>query len=168
MCHLPAHLERDGYLLDAFTLERKHQQVKRAASNTDNTRDFEVSVLARLHLEELRAQADIQFAAGLRGPRVRHEPLAAVVADGLESKGLSIYSGDIVFRRGSALLVAGAIMFDQGELALLVRPLQFSTRLSPVATTWRKLSHMARCGCEGLRFAACWSIEGGEFTVLEL
>ena len=53
-CHLPRQLARDQFMLDAFTLERKHQEVKRACSNTDNASEFELSTLARVHVEEVR------------------------------------------------------------------------------------------------------------------
>ena len=36
VCQLPRQLARDGFLVDAFTLERKHQGVKATASKTDN------------------------------------------------------------------------------------------------------------------------------------
>jgi hypothetical protein len=165
VCHLPKQLSRDGFLLDAFTVERKHQEVKRAASNTDNSREYEFSVLCRLHLDELRSQADVLPAAGLRGPQVRHEPVAATVADGLEFRGVRVSSGDIVFRHGAALMVCGAMQFDDGELAMLVRPMQLVRRLSLKSAIWRKLP-MARCGVEGVRFAACWAVDGDEVTVL--
>ena len=90
VCHLPRQLSRDKFLIDAFTLERKHQEVKKAATNTDNTSDYEVSLLSRLHLDELRSQASLHLSAGLRGPEARHEPLGAMVADGLECRGLRL------------------------------------------------------------------------------
>ena len=166
VCHLPRQLARDGLLLDAFTLERKHQEVKQAASNTDNTAEFEKSVLSRVHVEELRSLKALQPNSGLRGKQERYEPLAATVADGVEYKGLRLHAGDIVFRSGVALLVRGAIMYDEGEIAVLVQPLELVRRDSQQCSTWKQLPSLARCGGDGLCLAACWSIQGDHFTVL--
>jgi len=105
VCHLPGQLRSNSFLLGAFTLERKHQEVKAAASNTDNTIEFEMSSLARVHVAELRQQAKLECDDGLRGARARHEPLAAHVADSLEFRGLRIHANDIVFSEDEPLPV---------------------------------------------------------------
>ena len=165
--HLPKQLDRDGWLMDAFSLERKHQEVKRSASHTDNTSDFEASVLGRQHLDELREQASIDIAVSLAVKSARCEPLGAQVADGLFCRGLRLYSGDVVFKQRSALLVCGAALFDSGDIELLVRPLVLGKRLYPSVSMWKSPGCLARCEPIGFRLASCWSITGDEYTVLE-
>ena len=166
VCHLPRQVARDGFLLDAFTLERKHQEVKRAASNADKTIQFELSTLARVHLEESRNRSNLECGDGLRGPRVRHGPLAAIVADCLEHRGLCIQADDIVVQGSVPLRVAGAMLMDEHGLQLLVRPLTFVRRLSGIACVWKPQAGFARCSPEGVRPAACWCADGEDVTIL--
>ena len=137
VCHLPRQVARDGFLMDAFTLERKHQEVKRAASNTDNTTEFELSTLARAHTEELRNQASLQCDNGLRGRQVRYDPLASFVADSLEYRGLRVSAGGLVFRGDERFRVMGALLMDEHGLQFLVKPLARIRRLSGIASVWR-------------------------------
>ena len=159
-------MARDGFVLDAFTLERKHQQVKTAASNTDNTADYEISVLSRVHIDELRTQADDRAMAGLQGPRARCEPLGGTIADGLDCKGLRLHSGDVVFRGSSPLFVSGAIHLHEGEFQLFVQSFSLVRRLFPMAAEWKQQPGIYRCGLQGIRPAACWALDGLTFTIL--
>ena len=165
-CHLPAQLQRDRFLLDAFTLERKHQSVKSAASNTDNIEDYEVSVLSRIHIDELRCQSELACKPGLRGKQARCLPLQATIADGLECSGLRFCSGDVVLRGDSALLIRGAIHIDGGQIELLATPLQFRRRLSAMAAEWMQLPGLFRCSPRDIRYASCWTDDGEKFTIL--
>ena len=124
-------------MLDAFTLERKHQEVKRAASNTDNTSELELSTLARVHIEEMRNQRHIDCTNGLRGGRARLDSEAAFIADSLEFQGLRLSAGDFVFRGNETFRVVGAMLMDEHGLQLLVKPLARIRRLSGIASVWR-------------------------------
>ena len=166
--HLPRQLARDTFLLDAFTLERKHQEVKRAASNTDNTAEYEVSTLARVHVDEMRNQSQLECDDGLRGPRVRYEPLAAILADALEYRGLRVHVGDIVFQGRHPVRVVGAMLHDDHGPQLLVHSMHFCRRLSEVAAVWKSTQGLCRCSPEGLRHASCWCTEGDELVILRL
>ena len=168
MCHLPRQLQRDKFLIDTFALERKHYDVKKLADHTDNTREFEVSVLSRVHLAELRAHASIDDTVALRGRQAYYVPLQGRVADGLEGYGLRFHTGDIVFRDGSAFLVRGAIQFDGCDTAeLLVQALQLTERISEMSAKFMTQAGLFRCGARGLRPASCWTTDDGElFTVV--
>ena len=165
-CHLPGQLRRDRFLLDAFTLERKHQAVKTAASSTYNTADYEVSVSCRIHLEELRSHSELDCKPGLRAKQARCVPLQAMVANGLECSGLRFHSGDVLLMGDSALFVRGAILIDGGELELLVTPLQFARRISSFAAEWKQQPGVFRCPPRDVRPASCWAVDGDKFTIL--
>jgi len=165
-CHLPRQLARDHFLLDAFTLERKHQEVKRAASNTDNTIEFELSTLARVRVAEMRSQSQLECTNGLRGPQARVDSVAAFIADSLEFNGLRLSAGDFVFRSNDILRVVGALLLDEHGLQLLVRICTFVRRMSAIAAVWTLDVGLARCSPEGVRPAACWCADGEGFLVL--
>ena len=165
-CHLPRQLARYQFLLDAFTLERKHQEVKRACSNTDNTVEFELSTLSRVHVAETRNQAQLQCTNGLRGPQARVDSLAAFIADSLEFHGLRLSAGDLVFMGNNILRVIGALLMDDHSLQVLVKPMKLIRRLSGIAAIWDLESGLARCSPEGLRPAACWCADSDGFLVL--
>ena len=167
-CHLPRQLARDHFLLDAFTLERKHQEVKRACSNTDNTSEFELSTLARVHVQESRNQSQLDTTNSLRGPRARLDSVAAVVADSLEFRGLRLSAGDLVFRGKYTLRVVGAMLMDDHGLQLLIKPMKLVRRLSGIAAVWDVDAGLARCSPEEVRPAACWCADREGFIVLGL
>lgn len=165
-CHLPDQLRRDRFLLDAFTLERKHQAVKTASSSTDNTSDYEVSVLCRIHLDELRSHSELDCKPGLRGKQARCWPLQATIADGLEWSGLRFHSGDVLFVGAFAIFVRGAILTDGGNLELLVTPLQLGRRISSFAAEWKRQPGVFRYPLRDVRPASCWTVDGDNFTIL--
>ena len=140
--------------------------MKATASNTDNTSDYEVSVLSRVHIDELRSLVDDRAKEVLQGLRARCEQAGGVVADGLDCQGLRLSSGDVVFRGSSPLFVSGAVHFDDGEFQLFVRSFSLVRRLSPSAAEWRQQPGIYRCEVRGLRHAACWSLDGLTFTIL--
>ena len=104
---------------------------------------------------------------GLRGARARHESLAAVVADSLEFRGLRIHANDIVFNEDEPLRVCNAMFMDQHGLQLLAKRMVFVRRLSGIAAVWRPQLGMVRCSPDGVRPAACWCVDGDDFTILD-
>jgi hypothetical protein len=55
---LPSQILRDGFVLDAFVIERSHLRVKRIADDVKNTSQFERSVLAGVVNATLNRPAD--------------------------------------------------------------------------------------------------------------
>ena len=165
-CHLPRQLARDQFLMDAFTLERKHQEVKRACANTDNTSEFELSTLARVHVEEVRNQSQLECTNGLRGPRSRVDSMSSCIADSLEFHGLRFSVGDLVFIGNDIVRVVGALHMDEHGLQLLTKPMKLVRNLSGIAAVWSVESGLARCNPEGVRPAACWRTDNDGFLVI--
>ena len=104
---------------------------------------------------------------GLRGARARHESLAAVVADSLEFRGLRIHANDIVFNEDELLHVCNAMFMGLHGLQLLAKRMVFVRRLSGIAAVWRPQLGMVRCSPDGVRPAACWCVDGDDFTILD-
>ena len=166
--HLARQLLRDSFVLDAFTVERKHREVLQCAQNTDNTKAYEKSVLNRCLLNQVRLLETTVF-EGLSGPSVACPPLvenlqaeSAMVAKASVYNGMHFEVGDMVLLPlgGAGFVKACAIVDDEsvllvGPMALVERPTQTSSRWreQPGLQIWL-LSNAA------VTQAYSWTIEG--------
>lgn len=161
--HLASQVRRDGMVLDAFTLERKHQDAKRAAENTDNTNSFEMSMLSRMHLSEVRALSDAAFTDGLAGPTAAGFNLT--LAEAMSVKGLKVAVGDVVLLRGNAFWVGACCRTSTGVLGAVARPMRLVSRARS-AETWSRGATFVHVDAEGMTLPSCWTVDGDDFVVV--
>ena len=64
---VPRQLARDGMVLDAFVIERRHLDVKAVAEKVKNTSNYEASVLSSLSTVQWRQAANMTCRCGLVG-----------------------------------------------------------------------------------------------------
>ena len=118
-------LRRDGFILDAFVGERKHQLIKHHAAHVDNTAAFEKSVLLRVLAAQL---SSLQSGQGLASGLANATPLpdlAAVLgaasvdaATSINWRGARIAAGDCL-EVGRFVFVVEAATSVDGEACLL-------------------------------------------------
>lgn len=145
--HVPDQLARDGRLLDAFALERKHKLAKECADPVLNCASFEETVLVKMvqsQLHKLKSSPDL-FRDTLLGNRA--EIAGVCMADGLHWQGATIHRGDVLLLENPEAAVVMEYSACQGvRFYLLVAPLSFISRSSS-SSTWRKKAF------SGVRFA---------------
>jgi hypothetical protein len=93
---VPDQLVRDGVLVDAFIIERRHLFIKHTAEPVDNTSNYEKTVIAAstgLALSEARKAAPV-VPHGLVGARKKLSGMDC--SRQLEAYGFSITIGDVV------------------------------------------------------------------------
>lgn len=162
--HLAGQIDRDGgALLDAFTLERKHQAAKRSAENTDNTARFELSMLARMHLDEVRSLAPASFGDSLVGPT--GEAFGLTLSEAATHKGMPFAVGDVVFVGDTAAYVCACCRDSSGSLGALVRKMQLEKR-ERTSSVWRRLLAMEAVDARDMVMSACWAADGDKFVVM--
>ena len=94
MFHVPSQLQRDGLLIDAFVIERKHLSVKALADKIKNTRAFEGSVMSGVVFHQLRHTQQSEALSCLRGA-VRQVG-SVLLASHMSFLTLQISVGDLV------------------------------------------------------------------------
>ena len=109
----------EGFNLDCWVHERKHQSLKRAANDVKNTSTFEQSVLARVVLDQSRQLQRLELGEGLSGKSVADVSLArsigalsAEVAKGMTLRNLSVKVNDVVLFADHAGIVRSCIKTD--------------------------------------------------------
>ena len=143
---LTRQLLRDLWLIDCFVLERKHSLLKEAARDTNNTRSFERTVMARtmaLQMQELRsAQLTDGFIEGNLCPALAAllGVLEAAVANSISLNGTRIYTGDIIVVDGQPAQVKSCCTANVGgevELYLLLNYFTFVEQLTVMCGKWK-------------------------------
>lgn len=137
--HLPHAIRRDGILLDAFALERKHRNAKRIASSIDNSVHFERSLHSRVLNEQLQSEAQI-FRDHLHAQNTHafeRSLLADSLAKSLSVRAVTVASAmtlnfdtfcvdDVVVTNRVALHVLACLQIqDDKRLAVLAHPYRF-------------------------------------------
>jgi hypothetical protein len=117
---VPDQLVRDGVLVDAFIIERRHLFIKHAAEPVDNTSNYEESVIAAstgLALSEARKAAPV-VPHGLIGARKKLSGMDC--SRQLEAYGFSITIGDVVANAGAKWGIVRACVADDNGLGVIV------------------------------------------------
>ena len=150
--HVPAQIQRNGFVLDAFTLERKHRAAKRVANACDNTSSFEASVLSRLLREAMDAMPD-SFVQNYLSKPIASAPteIALLVGDATcmvseraRCNGISVSAGDVLLSMQLALQIMICIS-SKGDIFALVRVFDFSGKVG-VASKWSPRPALAMFG----------------------
>ena len=138
-------LARDPLVLDCFVVERLHLRGKRAATDIENTRPYERSlVTAVLHSHTNALHRDSSPVFGLVGRTASHAGI--VVAQCLVCHGVRVHAGDRGFRGDLFGRVSSCCMEDAclyvlvQEMALVQQLASHSSVWAPVpspCTVWR-------------------------------
>ena len=141
--HLPAQILRDGMLIDAFVLERKHRCAKSIASSVDNTKAFEYSVLSRMLMQQIDNMPSSFVKDSLLGTVVSGSEVCALlededckVSERARCHGFEIGKEDVLFSVGVALQAVIFVSQESG-LSALVNVFEFSEKWH-FATKWRQ------------------------------
>ena len=113
LLHVPHQLSRDGWILDAFVGERANNVAKKAATEVDNLRVFERSVLSRHTLDFLHRIADPHL--------FENRLLQPELCCGLLSTGGDAWASTACVWEGLRLI--------RGDVVLLKEPKHWSARL---------------------------------------
>ena len=164
MLDVPAQIERDGCVLDAFIIERIHLSVKSVANNVRNTSRFERSVLAGvLHVQFRRCQ-EVHMAYGLRGKVASWQGL--LLAHHLALAGLDVSTGDIVFYQGDSAGIVRSCLLDDRTLAVAVEALASVAAASPHSCAWRPTGIVKIWPAASVRPARAWYARDGHVIAL--
>lgn len=161
--HLGRQARRDGVILDAFTVERKHYAGKRAAEHVDNTRDFEASVLSRMHVAERRALQDADFRDCLESPTA--PGFGLTLSARATCMAMQYAVNDVVFVHGVAAFVCACCTIPSGTVGALVRKMALE-RQNVTSSLWRRLPDIELVDGRDMQLASCWSVQGEQFEVL--
>jgi hypothetical protein len=160
------HLRRDGYIIDCFTGERKHQIVKMMAREVRNLRCFEKSVLIPT-LAKTLADAET-LREGLRNPAECPADLCqsfgianGQVAKSMRRQGITLTSADLVevdgrWYRASLFVVSGTFCGMVGDV------MELGQQVTPFAWRMREKGEMELCEvCSRgrVRLAGSWMKE---------
>ena len=170
--HLPAQIRRDGILLDAFTLERKHRNAKRIATTISVANLFEESVLARLLQEQLENMPDSFVQEHLIGTTVSCQEIAAAIgepecrlAQRARCQGLSLSVQDVLLVSGMAMQVIAFVSLESG-ISAIVKAFEFSEKWG-FASRWRPQAHISLFGFTcSFTVAQYWRKEGAVLLTL--
>ena len=170
--HIPDQIIRDGVLLDAFTLERKHKNAKRLATTVANGRDFESSVLSRLLAEQLASMPDSFCADALVGrqadcPEVANAigEDACTVSERARCHGVNIQVNDVLLANNQAMQVLACVSCSSG-IALLIKPFDFIEKWG-YASKWRPCNEICifSFAC-AFSMPPYWTMDGGMLYTL--
>ena len=161
--HLAMHLRRDGYIIDCFTGERKHQIVKMMAREVRNLRSFEKSVLMPT-LAKTLADAET-LREGLRNPAQCPADLcqsfgiaSGQVAKAMRRQGITLTSADLVevdgrWYRASLFVASGTFFGMVGDV------MELGQQVTPFAWRMREKGEMELCEIcsrSRVRLAGSW------------
>jgi hypothetical protein len=161
--HLAKHLRRDGYIIDCFTGERKHQIVKMMAREVRNLNCFEKSVLVPTLAKTLVDAETLR--EGLRNPAECPADLCqsfgianGQVAKSMRRKGITLTSADLVevdgrWYRASLFVESGTRFGMVGDV------MELRQQVTPFAWRMREKGEMELVEiCEGsrVRLASSW------------
>lgn len=129
--------KQQGILLDMFVVERTHLEVKKVATNIENTRTFEASVLAALLNRQTNSWQEHAVVHGLLG-RVQAFPGMPSVqcSRSLRIDGATFSVGDLAMYGDKAGAIVACVR-DAFNLFVLVQELVFEHKLSTHSAIWR-------------------------------
>ena len=162
--HLPNQIANDGFLLDCFVHERKHQVAKTAATNIKNTLHFERSVYLRMVNAQTRSMPTT-FDSHLTSKAEPLPQLGGMVALDAVFHGARVSEDDVVFVDGACVLVKGCADLGAGGMAILGEACVFVEQVTAFAARWRiirrrEVEVLPLTRETRLRHAVCWTIEG--------
>jgi hypothetical protein len=145
---VPAQMQRDGCVLDAFIIERTHLMVKGIAEHVRNTHDFERSVMRGVTTKAFQSAATATYGDSLIGKVAALPGYPSVqVADKMKLFTLQLAIDDVVLRGESAGIVI-ACASEGGVLFVIVETMMRNTLVS---------SHASACtptGCHEVWLAS--------------
>ena len=162
-------LLRDLMLLDSFTLERLHLRVRLVASDVDNTRQYEKSVLSRLLVRCMTTARESERPQRLLGPVAPLPQDRSVwVADSMDADRCLVSIGDMVFCGGADLQAAEvkACLLEDDSLYAALEMLQRVTVMSPSSSQWRRGGRHVLVRSEVLEQSRAWYWTNDIVTIL--
>ena len=172
MFHMTKQAEEDGFWLDCFVHERKHQLAKSCAHHIENTSSFELTLLRSVTHCAFEQWQDVE-ATCLLPPTAESSDLSiafdrpCVIANHMRWHLLHISVGDVLFIAHVACLVDGCLLLGE-EYGLLVQRMGLVDKVSPTASLWQRTSREAVILTPGtVRHAACWHrTPGGDLVII--
>lgn len=159
VCDLAAQIERDGLVLDAFVIERRHLLVKMVAEHVDNTRNFERSVMSSVCVLALREAQEASFASGLAGKAV---PLPGhshiLVASAMSVFNFDIHVADFV-QRGQQVGCVVAACAEDGRLSAVVEAFDLVATVATQSGRFRRSDRLEVWPACELALVVAWCFE---------
>ena len=171
MWHMTRQAEEDGFWVDCFVHERKHQLTKDAPNHVKNTQSLELTVLTNI-LNCTLEQLKLVGGSCLMPPCTDSPELSAAtgspckVANEMRYELQYIHRGDLMFAGSSACMVEACVQRGE-ELAVLARSLVLIDRPSQTTSRWKLGSIGLLDLSNACRPAACW-YEANDGTVVAL
>ena len=163
--HVPDQLHRDGVILDAFIIERKHLSVKRLADHIDNTSAFERSVLNGVIHDQVQTARRLAAFDGLQG-KIR--TLGTItLANHLEFNTLRVSAGDIIFHGEEAGQALSCAM-ESNVLMVIVQLLQRVGNISSHSARYAATCHQAVWLASEVSQSAAWYKSGETVVALSM
>jgi len=171
--HLPDQIKRDGCLLDAFVLERKHRVAKRIATACDNTHSFESSVLSRILSEAVEAMPASFLVNSLVGSTAVCAETAKIVGEvqctiskSALCNGVIVSVGDVLLAMDMALKILLFFSGTDGLVACIVQTYDYFAKLG-TATKWNPCENSAIFDfSSSFTVAQYWSMDGDVLLTL--
>ena len=154
----------DGFVMDAFIIERLHLRAKAAEDRIKNLSQFERSALASiLNMHEANISSS-KLDNGLLAP-IRALPGApsVTIADSLEYESVLFKIGDRVIKQPEGYAAEILACLAEGTLYVIVLPLELVRQVSPSSACWR-VRQDVRLLAEAAHLRPClawyWTAEG--------
>jgi len=175
--HLPSQLQKDGFLIDCFALERKHQMVKAFAANIRCHSRYERTVLVNAVLEQARQLSVLELDDRLLAPFEACPDLqVALCATEVFVSRRLVFSfhhmtiGDQVLLDNMCFSVRACALVD-GTLAVIGHVCDLVSAPAPLSTSsiWKRRPTLSVAYLAGMHVALphMWT-EGDESGVFEL
>lgn len=163
---LASQVRRDGALIDAFIIERRHLMVKALAEPVRNTKQYEISVLSGLLTVQLHDVKELVVGDRLIGScSVLQEDSNVSVANKAEVYGFTVTVGDVIVRGAEAAVVTACAQ-DCGGLFFFVSPLAFVSRVTAQASLFRRLGGLTAWRPADVQHSLAWRDEPAGLLVL--
>ena len=164
--HVPQQLQRDNTVIDLFTLERLHLQLKRPAEKlrTHESQYAESLMRARLAAQAADLRVADEAADCLLGKQVPLDgPLHGFVARSMDSNGVQISVGDVVICREKHAVgrVTACVMYAAStDLHCFVDGYVLVERLAEHSTAWRATGAELTWKARTLELPKAWYVDG--------
>jgi hypothetical protein len=134
---VPAQMERDGCVLDAFIIERTHLMVKGIAENVKNTHDFERTVMRGVTTLAFQSGAAATYGDSLLGKVAALPGYPNVqIADKMAIFTMQVAIDDVILR-GEAAGIVVACACEGGLLYAIVQTMLRVARVSSHASAFQ-------------------------------
>ena len=165
MQHIPAQIEKAGFVVDCFLIEKLHLVSKDALTNVHNPARFEGSLLAGICERQRQALRNNIF-YGLVGKTVPlHGFLGTLAARKMNCLGMRLAVDDIVFR-GEEFGLITACAEDASQAYAIVDVWHKVAQVAPHASRCVRCNICQAWPASEVQQAPCWYIEGAEIVVL--